>query len=64
MTTYSEILVFFLFLPVLTQIILPLLMLAGFVVARILGQVFGGLRVPEDLGDCTEAEEKLQVGRT
>ena len=42
MTDYSELVIVFLVLPVLMQIILPLLMLTGYCLTRAVSMVLGG----------------------
>ena len=61
MTNYSEYMVFFLLLPVLTQIIVPLLMLVGFGLLRMVNLVFGAPEVAEGRKDRTKIEEELQL---
>jgi len=61
MTNYSEFMVFFLLLPVLTQIIVPLLMLVGFGLLRMVNLVFGAPEVAEGRKDRTKIEEELQL---
>jgi hypothetical protein len=64
MTNYSELIVFFLFLPVLTQIIIPLLMLVGFGVVRAMRTVFGSQGVAESRTNGPKLGEELQLGRS
>jgi uncharacterized membrane protein len=64
MTNYSEVMAFFLLLPVLTQIIIPLLMLVGFGVLRVVRLVFGAPEMVEGRKNRTAIEEELQLSRS
>lgn len=62
MTYYSEIVIVFLLLPVLMQIIVPLLMLIGFSLARAVSMVLGGPKVCFGSKKDATVGEELTVG--
>lgn len=61
MTDYSEIVIVFLVLPVLMQIVLPLLMLMGFSLARAVSMVLGRRKDGIGLNNNATVGEQLTV---
>jgi len=64
MTDYSEIVIFFLMLPVAIQIILPLLMLIGFGLIKAVRIIFGGKKIVSNVKKNVEISEDLQLSRS
>ncbi len=64
MTDYSVFVVFFMMLPVTIQIIIPLLMLAGFGLVCFVTTVFRKRIITGGLKDGVTLPEGLQVGRS
>lgn len=63
MTNYSELVVFFLMLPVVTQIIVPLLMFLGWRVVCVMRTVSGRQKTVDGIKDDVNFSEELQLGR-
>lgn len=63
MTDFSEIMVIFLMLPVLIQIIIPLLMLVGFGIIRAVGSVLGRQELTTGEPFTEQDGEGLQLNR-
>ncbi len=63
MTDFSELMVFFLMLPVFIQIIIPLLMLVGFFFIRAVGSVTGRQELTQVGSDKEKITEELQLNR-
>lgn len=63
MTDFSELMATFLMLPVLIQIIIPLIMLVGFGLIRIVGSVVGRKESAQVVADKEKVAEDLQLGR-
>lgn len=63
MTNYSELVIFFLMLPVAIQIILPLLMLIGFGLLRVLRVMFGRKKVVSGVKKNVGFQEDLRLSR-
>ena len=64
MTDYSELVIFFLMIPVAIQIILPLLMLIGFGMIRVVRTMFGGKKVVRGVKKGFDISEDLQLSRS
>ena len=64
MTNYSELVVFFLMLPVFTQIIVPLLMLLGWGVVYVKRTGFGRQKIVDGIKDDAKISEELQFSRS
>ncbi len=64
MTDYSELVIFFLMLPVAIQIILPLLMLIGFGLIKAVRIIFGGKEILSNVKKNVEISEDLQLSRS
>lgn len=64
MTNYSELVVFILMIPVAIQIILPLLMLIGFGLIRVVRTMFGGEKVVSGVKVDVGSQEDLQLSRS
>jgi hypothetical protein len=64
MTDYSELVIFFLMIPVAIQIILPLLMLIGFGMMRAMKTVFGGRKTVRDAKVDEGISGDLQLSRS
>lgn len=64
MTDYSELVIFFLMIPVAIQIILPLLMLIGFGLIRVMKTILGGQKILRGVQDDLGIPEDLQVSRS
>ena len=63
MTNYSELVVFFFILPVVIQIIFPLLMLIGFGIVSVGKAVFRLKKSPVNKKNGTRIEEELQFSK-
>jgi hypothetical protein len=64
MSNYSELVVFFLMLPVATQIIVPLLMLLGWGFVCVKRTVSGRQKIMDGLKDHVKISEELQFSRS
>lgn len=64
MTDYSQLVIFFLMIPVTIQIILPLLMLIGFGLIRAMRTMFGGKKVAGVVKKSFSISEDLQLSRS
>lgn len=63
MEQQSQILVAIILLPLLLQIVLPLVMLAGYGVVAGVSSLFGGDELAEDVSRIADSDEKLQLSR-
>ncbi len=63
MNDYSHLVVFFLLLPVLMQIIFPLLMLIAYTLVRAMKIVFGRQKEAAGVNDFEKAGQDMQLGR-
>jgi len=63
MTDFSELMATFLMLPLLIQLIIPLLMLVGFGIIRAIGSVVGRQELHEVALDKEKIAEDLQLDR-
>ncbi len=61
MTDFSELMVFFLMLPVLIQIIIPLLMLVGFGLIHAISSVVGRQEATQVVPEKEKIAEDLQL---
>jgi len=64
MANYSEIFALFLMLPVVIQIIVPLLMLLGWGFLCLLRTVFGRKKIVDAITHDVDFSEKLQFSRS
>ena len=60
MTYYSTLIVFSLLLPVVVQIVVPLLMLIGFGIFRVMRVVFWRRKAVDSVADDLQSREGLQ----
>lgn len=61
MTNYSELMIFFFILPVVMQIILPLLILVGFSIVSVGKSLLRLFNSPVNLKNSAKVEEELQL---
>jgi hypothetical protein len=64
MTDYSELVIFILMIPVAIQIIIPLLMLIGYGMMRMVGTTFGGQKAVRDAKVDKGISGDLQLSRS
>lgn len=63
MTNYSELVVLFFLIPVILQIIIPLVMLAGFSMVSVVNAVFRRLKFGIHIKSGVKVREELQLSK-
>lgn len=64
MTDFSEFVIFFLMLPLVIQILIPLLMLVGFGLLCAVKMIFGGEKVVRGVQKYFQIPDKFQLRRS